>query len=255
MNPEVAERFRTFRASGSVDLRNDLVEEHAGFAEYLARRFANRGEPLDDLRQVALLGLVKAVERFDPDLGVNFTSFAAPTITGEIKRHFRDRTWAIRVPRSLQELTLEIERCRSELGHDLGRSPTIPEIAVHAGVSEEAVLEGIEAAGLYRSDSLDAPVPGDDERSFGDRFASPTDELLEADDREVVRELLAHLPIRQRRIVYLRFFEGLTQSEIADRMGISQMHVSRLLTQSLEQLGERVDDARPAVRTNEEMNR
>jgi RNA polymerase sigma-B factor len=247
MNPDVAERFRSFRASGSLELRNELVEEHAGFAEFLARRFAHRGEPLDDLRQVALLGLVKAVERFDPDRGVNFTSFAAPTITGEIKRHFRDRTWAIRVPRSMQELTLEIERTRGELGHELSRAPTIAEIAEHIGVSEESVLEGMEAAGLYRSDSLDGPVVSDDDRSRGDQIPDPDDELLDVDDRVLVRELLARLPIRERRVVYLRFFEGLTQGEIAERIGVSQMHVSRLLTRSLEQLGEHVDDVRPSM--------
>ena len=245
MSDDVAGRFRAFRGSGRLDLRNELVEEFARFAEYLARRFVHRGEPLDDLRQVALIGLVKAVERFDPDRGVNFTSFAAPTITGEIKRHFRDRTWAIRVPRSLQELTLEIERCRGELGHELGHSPTIAEIAEHLDVSEEAVLEGLEAAGLYRTDSLDATVPGDDDRSVGDRVAATVDGHMEADDRVLVRELLAHLPIRERRIVYLRFFEGLAQAEIADRMGISQMHVSRLLTRSLERLGEHIDPGEP----------
>jgi len=243
MNQDVVDRFRTFRESGSRELRNELVEEHVGFAEYLARRFANRGEPLDDLRQVAMLGLVKAVERFDPDREINFTSFAAPTITGEIKRHFRDRTWSIRVPRSLQELSLEIERCRSELGQKLSRSPTIAEIAECAGVSEEAVIEGMEAAGLYRSASLDAPVPGDDQRTVGDRIAAADDEVSNTDDAVVVHELLGQLPIRERRIVYLRYFQGLTQGEIAEHIGISQMHVSRLLSRSLAELGQQVGDA------------
>jgi RNA polymerase sigma-B factor len=243
MTDDRADRFRELQRTGSRELRNELVDEHAGFADYLARRFANRGEPLDDLRQVALLGLVKAVERFDPDRGVKFTSFAAPTITGEIKRHFRDRTWSIRVPRSLQERTLEIERCRGELGHELGRSPTVPEIAEHAGISEEEVIEGMEAAGAYRSGSLDASAPGEDERSLGDRIPSAGDDVAEADDRALVRDLLERLPVRERRIVYLRYFEGMTQGEIADKIGISQMHVSRLLTRSLEQLGSTQDDA------------
>jgi RNA polymerase sigma-B factor len=243
MSEDSADRFRELQRMGSRELRNELVDEHAGFADYLARRFANRGEPLDDLRQVALLGLVKAVERFDPDRGVKFTSFAAPTITGEIKRHFRDRTWSIRVPRSLQERTLEIERCRGELGHELGRSPTVPEIAEHAGISEEEVIEGMEAAGAYRSGSLDASAPGEDERSLGDRIPSAGDDVAEADDRALVRDLLERLPVRERRIVYLRYFEGMTQGEIADKIGISQMHVSRLLTRSLEQLGSTQDDA------------
>jgi RNA polymerase sigma-B factor len=243
MNDGVADRFRELRRSQSIELRNELVEEHAGFAEYLARRFSNRGEPLDDLRQVALIGLVKAVERFDPDRGVNFTSFAAPTITGEIKRHFRDKTWSIRVPRRLQELTLEIERCRGELGHELGRSPTVPEIAAQAGASEEQVIEGIEAAGVYRSGSLDAVAPGDDDRSLGDRIPADADDVADADDRALVRDLLEQLPVRERRIVYLRYFEGLTQGEIADRIGVSQMHVSRLLSRSIEQLGQTQEGA------------
>jgi RNA polymerase sigma-B factor len=243
MTDDRADRFRELQRTGSRVLRNELVDEHAGFADYLARRFANRGEPLDDLRQVALLGLVKAVERFDPDRGVKFTSFAAPTITGEIKRHFRDRTWSIRVPRSLQERTLQIERCRGELGHEIGRSPTVPEIAERAGISEEQVIEGMEAAGAYRSGSLDAGAPGADDRSLGERIPSADDDVAEADDRALVRDLLERLPVRERRIVYLRYFEGMTQGEIADRIGISQMHVSRLLTKSLEQLGSSVDDA------------
>jgi RNA polymerase sigma-B factor len=246
MTAETTERFRELRRTGDVSLRNELVEEHAGFAEYLARRFAHRGEPLDDIRQVALLGLVKAVERFDPDRGINFTSFAAPTITGEIKRHFRDRTWAVRVPRSLQELSLEIERCRGELGHQLGRPPSVAEIAQQAGVTEEQVIEGMEAAGLYRLGSLDAVPTGDEGPSTGDRIADGADALLGADDRMLVRELLASLPARERRIVYLRFFEGLTQSEIAEQIGISQMHVSRLLARSLGQLADDLGVAAPA---------
>lgn len=243
MTDDVADRFRELRSTGSIAVRNELVEEHAGFAEYLARRFVNRGEPFDDLRQVALLGLVKAVERFDPDRGVNFTSFAAPTITGEIKRHFRDKTWAIRVPRSLQELKAQIERCRGQLGHELGRSPTIPELAETLGVTEEAVIEGLEAAGAYRSASLDASTSGEEGLPLAEQVHDEIDESDEADDRAVVRELLAELPIRERRIVYLRFFEGLTQAEIADQVGISQMHVSRLLARSLEDLGHAVEGA------------
>jgi RNA polymerase sigma-B factor len=239
---EATNQFREFRESGSRALRNELVEAHAGFADYLARRFANRGEPLDDLRQVAMIGLVKAVERFDPDRGTTFTSFAAPTITGEIKRHFRDRTWSIRVPRSLQELSLEIERCRSELGQKLSRSPTIPEIAEQIGVSEETVIEGIEAAGVYRSTSLDAMVPGEEHWTVGERIAAPDDEISKTDDAVILRELLARLPIRERRIVYLRYFEGRTQGEIAEHIGISQMHVSRLLARSLEHLGQQITD-------------
>src|SRR5262249_10304243 len=228
---------RVYRASGARELRNGLVEEHMGFADFLARRFANRGEPLDDLRQVALVGLVKAIERFDPDRGGTFASFAVPTITGEIKRHFRHRTWSVRVPRNLQELTMSIERARNELGHRLGRSPTVTEIARELDVTEEEILEGLEAATLYRSGSLDAPQTGADGRSLRDRIPAPNDEQTEPENRAPVRALRATLPVRERRIVYLRYFEGLTQNEIADRMGISQMHVSRLLTKSIQQLG------------------
>jgi len=239
---ETFESFREYRRSGSRELRNALIEQHEGFADYLARRLSHRGEPLDDLRQVALVGLLKAVERFDPDRGFSFTTFAAPTIVGELKRHFRDRTWSVRVPRRLQELSLRIEQCRTELGQELGRAPTPAEIAGCADVSEEEVLEGMEAASLYRIGSLDAPVRGGDDASpEGDRVGEVDDELLRAENRLLVRELIGRLPVRERRIVYLRYFEGLTQTEIADRVGISQMHVSRLLARSLEILGNDVD--------------
>lgn len=244
MAPELVERFRAYRRTPTRELRNALVEEHIGFADFLARRFANRGEPIDDLRQVALIGLVKAVERYDPDRGVAFTSFAVPTITGEIKRHFRDRTWSVRVPRNLQELTLEIERVRGELGHTLGRSPTVSEIARQLDVADEAVLEGLEAATQYRSGSLDAPLAGTEGDSVGSRIPAAGDDHAEAENRVLVRQLLTELPVRERRIVYLRYFESLTQDEIADRMGISQMHVSRLLSKSLDRLA-RSDVASP----------
>jgi RNA polymerase sigma-B factor len=250
MSEELVQRFRAYRDSGVRSMRNELVEEHIGFAEFLARRFANRGEPIDDLRQVALVGLVKAVERFDPDRGVTFASFAVPTITGEIKRHFRDRTWSVRVPRNLQELTLEIERARNELGHALGRSPTVSEIATHLEVTDEEVLEGLEAATLYRSGSLDAPIAGAEGRSLADQLPSAADDHGDAEDRAVVRQLLSSLPVRERRIVYLRYFEGLTQNEIAEQMGISQMHVSRLLTKSIQQLARTVGDD-PAAEDHE----
>jgi RNA polymerase sigma-B factor len=235
--PDVTERFREYRRSGDRALRNELIEEHMGFAAYLARRFANRGEPFDDLRQVALIGLVKAIERYDPDRGVAFASFAVPTITGEIKRHFRDRTWSVRVPRNLQEITMAIERVRNELGHELGRSPTITEIADALDVTEEEVLEGLEAGTLYRSASLDAPAHGGTALPLGESLPARVDEQAKAEDHAFVVELLSRLPVRERRIVFLRYFEGLTQTEIAERMGISQMHVSRLLAKSIQQLG------------------
>ena len=239
-----AARFREYRRTRSRALRNALIEEHRGFAEYLARRFCDRGEPLDDLRQVALLGLLKAVERFEPERGLAFTTFAGPTIVGELKRHFRDRTWSVRVPRRLQELSLRVERGRVELGQQWGRAPTPAEIGRHVGVTEEQVLEGMEASGLYRAGSLDAPAPMSDvdESTGGDRVGADDEELAHVEDRALVRTIIASLPTRERRIVYLRFFEGLTQVEIAQRVGVSQMHVSRLLQRSLEALGERITD-------------
>jgi len=233
-------RFEEYQRSGDRELRNALIEEHVRLAEFLARRFAHRGEPVEDLRQVALVGLLKAVERFDPSRGLKFSSFATPTILGEIKRHFRDRGWAVRVPRRLQELHLQLERSVAELGQELGRSPTPGEIAERAGVSEEDVLESMEAGSLYRLPSLDSSRTGDDEAaptSDGGWLAVDDHGLRGVEDRLAVEELLNALPEREQRIVYLRFFEGLTQSEIAARVGISQMHVSRLLTKSIETLG------------------
>ncbi len=234
------ERFVEYRRTRSRVVRNELIETHRGFAEYLARRFTDRGEPLDDLRQVALVGLLKAVERFEPERGLSFTTFAGPTIVGELKRHFRDRTWSVRVPRRLQELSLRIERSRAELGHRLGRAPKPAEIAAALDVSEEQILEGMEAATLYRVGSLDVPASDRGEATAGDRVGMNDSELSLVEDRAVVRTVMAALPARERQIVYLRFFEGLTQAEIAERVGVSQMHVSRLLTRSLDALGEQL---------------
>jgi RNA polymerase sigma-B factor len=245
MDPETTDRFRAYRASQSRDLRNALVEEHLRIADFVARRYANRGEPFDDLRQVALIGLLKAVERFDPDHGVAFVSFAVPTITGEIKRHFRDRTWSIRVPRALQERTRAIETAREELGQALGRSPTVAELSAHLDATDEEILEGLEAATMYSSGSLDEPVTGTVGGSLGDVLPSRQDDYALAEDRSVVEQLLAHLAPREHRIVYLRYFEGLTQSEIGNRLGISQMHVSRLLTRSLDALAQAAGAADP----------
>ena len=237
-NAAMFEHFVEYRRTRDRNLRNALVEEHMRLAEFLARRFANRGEPLDDLRQVALIGLLKAVERFEPDRGLQFSSFAMPTILGELKRHFRDRGWAVRVPRRVQELHLELDRTVGTLSQELGRPPTTCEIAQRIGVQEEEVLESMEASSLYRLPSLDGMRSRDDAgASPSDRIGSTDREIDAVDDRVAVESLLTRLPQREQRIVYLRFFEGLTQSEIADEVGISQMHVSRLLVRSLETLG------------------
>jgi len=238
------DRFRAYRESGTRDQRNRLVEEHIGVAEYVARRFANRGEPFEDLRQVALIALVKAVERFDPERGVAFVGFAVPTITGEIKRHFRDRTWSVRVPRALQERSRAIETARDELGHALGRSPTVGELAGALDLSEEEILDGLEARAVYRSASLDEPLPGTGV-ALRDLVADHGDGFARAEDRCLLERLLDRLPPRERRIVHLRYFDGLTQAEIGQRLGISQMHVSRLLGRSIATLS-RLAGADPA---------
>ena len=233
------DKFAEYRRTGDRDLRNELVEEHMRLAEFLARRFAHRGEAADDLRQVALVGLLKAVERFEPDRGLQFSSFATPTITGELKRYFRDRGWAVRVPRRIQELHLELDRTVNDLSQELGRPPTPAEIAERAGVLEEDVLESMEAGSLYRLASIDAGRSDDESSpSPAQRLGEIDAELTAVDDRVAVSEMLAVLPEREQKIVYLRFFEGLTQSEIAEEIGISQMHVSRLLVRSLETLGQ-----------------
>jgi RNA polymerase sigma-B factor len=218
-------------------LRDELVRMHLPLVEYLARRFRNRGEPLDDLTQVATIGLIKSVDRFDPERGVEFSTYATPTIVGEIKRHFRDKGWAIRVPRRLQELKLALTKATSDLSQSLGRSPTVGEIATHLGMSEEEVLEGLESANAYSAVSLDAPDSGDDESPAVADTLGVQDESLEGVEyRESLKPLLEKLPPREKRILLLRFFGNMTQSQIAAELGISQMHVSRLLARTLAQL-------------------
>jgi RNA polymerase sigma-B factor len=234
---ELRRKFVEFAETRSPKTRDELIEAHLGLAEYLARRFSNRGEPLDDLTQVASVGLLKAVDRFDPERGVEFSTYATHTIVGELKRHFRDKGWAVRAPRRMQELYLRLGRIVSTLSQELGRSPTIPELAAEAQVSEEEVLEALEAGQAYRFASLDAPSPGDDD---GDTMSAQLGEedsgMIDAEHRVALSPLLAQLPKREQVILHLRFFEGLTQSGIAERLGISQMHVSRLLARSLAQL-------------------
>jgi RNA polymerase sigma-B factor len=239
---ELQRLFEEYRSTDDMVLRDRLVEAHLGLAEYLARRFDRRGEPLDDLIQVASLALIKAVERFDPSRGLEFSTFAVPTIVGELKRHFRDKSWAVRVSRRLQELHLRLGTAVSDLTHELGRSPTIPEIATRLDVTSEEVLEAMEAGRAYRSSSLDVPVSGDDAEGntpLSARLGDTDDNLKQVDERSQLASLLRDLPERERTILVLRFYDGLTQSQIAERIGISQMHVSRLLSRTLEQLRER----------------
>ena len=221
--------------------RDEFVTLHLPLVHFLARRFRDRGEPLEDLVQVGTIGLIKAVDRFDPQRGVEFSTYATPTIVGEIKRHFRDKGWAIRVPRRLQELRMSLGQATAELSQKSGRSPTVAELAAHLGISEDEVIEGLEGAQAYSTTSLDAQVggdDGDDSPSLGDRLGSEDLDLEAVEYRESLKPLLAALPSRERRILALRFFHGMTQSEIADEVGISQMHVSRLLAKSLATLRE-----------------
>jgi RNA polymerase sigma-B factor len=233
---ELREKFAQFAQTREEAVRAELIEAHLGLAEYLARRFANRGEPLDDLVQVASMGLVKAVDRFEPERGLEFSTYATHTVVGELKRHFRDKGWAVRVPRRMQELHLRLSTLVSSLNQDLGRSPTVAEIAQAAGVSEEEVLEALEAGQAYRFASLDAPAPGEQTGTLAASIGEEDVSMADVEHRVALSPLMAKLPERQQRILHLRFFDGLTQSEIALRLGISQMHVSRLLARSLAQL-------------------
>ena len=226
----------------SARLRSELVELHLPLAEYLARRFGNRGEPHEDLVQVATIGLIKAIDRFDLERQVAFSTYATPTIVGEIKRHFRDRGWTIRVPRRLQEIQAVINQAVSDLGQELGRSPTVSELATRVGMSEEEILEGLESANAYSPLSLDAPDPSGELGAVIDQLGDYDDALDAVIDRETVKPLLDQLDARAKRILLLRFFRNMTQSQIAEELGISQMHVSRLLSRTLADLRKALED-------------
>ncbi len=232
---EIDRLFAEYAQTRSRVLRNRLVEEHLGFGILIARRYASRGIADDDLHQVAMLALVKSVERFDHTRGIAFTTFAGRTVEGEIKRHFRDASWTLRVPRSAKEMHLAVRRAADELTQQLGHSPTVKELAAHLDVDPDDVLSGLAVSAAHSPETIE--ITSDE--SAADRQSSlgvidPGYGLLE--DRTVAEELVARLPEREREIVRMRFYENLTQSEIADRVGISQMHVSRLLRRSFETL-------------------
>jgi len=230
-------------ATRAGEIRDELVTLHLPLAEHLARRFRNRGEPYDDLLQVGTIGLIKSVDRFDPGRRVEFSTYATPTIVGEIKRHFRDKGWAIRVPRRLQELRSELAVASSDLTQVLGRSPTIAELAELVGVSDEQVLEGMESANAYSTLSLDAAdSSAEGKLSMIDAIGEDDEALDGVDNRESIRPLLAQLDPREKHILTLRFFRGMTQSQIATEIGVSQMHVSRLLNRTLAQLRESLNE-------------
>jgi RNA polymerase sigma-B factor len=226
-------------------VRARLIELYIPLAEYLARRFRNRGEQFDDLVQVANLGLIKSVDGYDASRGAAFTSYAIPMIVGELKRHFRDKGWDVRVPRRLQELRLEITKISGDLAQDLGRSPTVADLAARLDVSEEEIIEGLDCGQAYRAMSLDAPVGNDGDAGqtgLGDLLGGLDPDLETVEHRESLRPLLAKLPAREQKIIAMRFFGNLTQSQIAAELGISQMHVSRLLAQALRILREGLDE-------------
>ncbi|GIF40329.1 RNA polymerase sigma factor SigF [Actinoplanes xinjiangensis] len=225
-----------------ANLRDRAIEAWMPLARHLANRYAGRGEPADDLHQVAVLGLIKAVDRFDAERGIEFAGFAIPTIVGELKRHFRDRTWSVRVPRRLQELRLAITGANSDLTHTLGRAPTVADIAAHLGISEEDVLEGLEGARAYNSTSLSTPANADGSMSLGDTLGGEDSAFELAELRIALGPAVAALDEREQKIISLRFYGNLTQSEIAEQIGVSQMHVSRLLARALAKLRTRLDD-------------
>lgn len=225
------------------ELRERLVTGHLPVAQHIAQRFSNRGEPQDDLLQVATVGLINAVDRFDPSRGTDFLSFAIPTIMGEVRRHFRDTCWALRVPRRLKELHLAVSVASGELSQRLGRAPTPSEIARHLGEPIEDVYQGLEASSVYRSQSLDEVIgPDEDAAPVGERIGFEDKALEGVDYHETLQPLVQELPERERRILLLRFYANMTQTQIAEKVGLSQMHVSRLLSRTLRQLRERMNE-------------
>jgi RNA polymerase sigma-B factor len=237
-----AELFVEFRDPDASDAmrttaRDALVHLHLPLVEHCARRFRNRGEPYEDLVQVGTIGLIKSIDRFDTDRGVEFSTYATPTVIGEIKRYFRDKGWAIRVPRRLQELRMQINGSTAELTQSLGRSPTASELAAKIGCSVEEIIEGLESSNAYATLSLDAGSDSDDSPpAMLDTLGIHDEGLEHVEMRESIKPLLDQLPPREKQILMLRFFRNMTQSQIATEVGVSQMHVSRLLTKTLDRM-------------------
>jgi RNA polymerase sigma-B factor len=234
--------LRRYHKDGDLQAREQLIEQYMSLVRSLARRYSYRGEQLEDLVQIGAIGLIKAIDRFDLDRGVELTTYATPNIIGEIKRHFRDKGWAVRVPRGLQELNVQLSRLVEQLTVQLSRSPTIPELAKAAGVEEEEVLEALESGRAYTSLSLSIGGGGGDDDDLDPLESLGTEEhqYEVSEDRAVLAPGFKALDERERKILQLRFFEGLTQSQIAQQVGISQMHVSRLIRRSLEKIRETI---------------
>ncbi len=237
------ELFRRYKQDGDMDAREKLVMSHMNLVRFLANKFKNRGEPLDDLMQVGYLGLLKAIDRFEPDRGLEFTTYATPTIMGEIKRHFRDKGWSVRVPRRLQELSAKVNQATDTLTTQLQRSPKVEEIAEYLDASVDDVLEAMESSSAYSSVPLEAPSAGesDDAPSVIDRYVTEDSDLAFTDDRLVLEEALRDFSPREREIIELRFLKGMTQIEIAQKLGISQVQVSRLLRRTLKKVQDKID--------------
>jgi RNA polymerase sigma-B factor len=238
--------LRRYHDRGDLEARERLIEQYLPLVRSLARRYANRGEQLEDLVQVGCIGLIKAIDRFDVERGVELTTYATPNIIGEIKRHFRDKGWSVRVPRGLQELNVRLSQLLEQLTIQLERSPTIAELAKAAGVDEEEVLEALESGQAYTTVSLSAPSGHGGEADLDplESLGTLEHEYEVSEDRAVLAPGLKALDERERRIIHLRFWEGLTQSQIAQQVGISQMHVSRLIRRSLEKVREEIATGR-----------
>lgn len=239
------ELFKRYKETGDEQAREQLVLAHLNLARFLASKFKNRGESLDDLVQVATIGLIKAIDRFDISRGLEFTTFATPTIMGEIKRHFRDKGWSVRVPRRLQELSAKVTQVSDKLTEKLQRSPSVDEIAQTLGVSVDEVLEAMESAHAYTSVSLDVPQGDDDDGTQSstviDKYALVDEDLESSDDRIVLEQAIKDFSEREQQIIRMRFLEGFTQVEIAQKLQISQVQVSRLLRKTLQKFQEKLD--------------
>ena len=237
------ELFRRYKEEGDEEAREQLIVSHLNLVRYIAAKFKNRGEPLDDLIQVGTIGLIKAIDRFEPDRGLEFTTYATPTIMGEVKRHFRDKGWTIRVPRRLQELSAKVNQATDALTAELQRSPTIDEIAARLGTTADEVLEAMESSSAYSSVPLEGTgsAEDDDAPSVIDRYASVDGDLAASDDRMVLEEVISEFPEADQQAIRMRYMEGMTQVEIAERLGISQVQVSRMLRRALKRIQEKID--------------
>lgn len=243
---DVLEMFRQLRnvteeSAEYLEQRDAIIERCLPLADHIARRFEGKGEARDDLLQVARIGLINAVKRFDVEMGSDFASFAVPTIMGELRRHFRDNSWSVKVPRRMKELHLQIGSATAEMSQRLGRAPTASELAAELNIDRDEVLDGLMAGSSYKTTSIDGAAGSDERPSLAETLGDVDPGLENVEYREALRPLLAELPERERTVLVLRFFESMTQSQIAAKVGISQMHVSRLLAKTLAQLREKLE--------------